>query len=800
MKRLSLILLLVLSGLGSALAQDRVSSSFGLSPGDSLAVEQMKARMAEIRKRRPTVALVLSGGGAKGAATVGAMQYIDQYKLPIDLVVGTSVGGLLGGFYSLGYSTGYLDTLIHTLDWDLALSDRVDRSYLPYSKIRYKNRFQLSLPFYYRSDDFKSYISGDLPFASATDRTIHLGYEGKGSLNRVISQNLLGSLPSGLVYGQNVNHIIASRTVAYSDSTSFWDFPIPFACVATDIASAKAKIWHDGSINLALRSTMSIPGLFAPVRTKGMILVDGGMRNNFPVDIARELGADIIIGIDLSTPVMKAEEITNLADIAWRGMDMLSNDSFERNIKDVDVRIHPNLDEYNLMSFNKVAMDTMQRRGYECAKEAATQLKAVRASVGSDTLRIERPRAHDIGLENVVIGNIEFVGISARDADYLLSKMYVRPNSITNRRLIEEDIATIFGKGSYDFVNYELRGTDEPYTLRILCKRGPMHQLGVGMRVDSEELISVLLNIGLNTNAMRGHALDMTARISGNPYLDLHYTYDAPKIPTINLRANLRWTDRNNFLSGTNLFNVSYLKAHQEMYLSNMQWSRFDVKAGIQNDYYRIVKILASEVIGDYDPTNLSQDYPGLFVEGRVETQDNDYFPTQGISAGIRYDLITRMVEGWASKPPLFGILAMDGQMPVSIGRFTLIPQGSLRFIFGDDIPLVFANIIGGDMRGRYAEQQIPFIGIDNAAFRRNYLALARLDARLRLGKNHYITAMGNVSYDFFTFQQFQYGEPIYGGGLGYAYNTILGPFKFDVHWSSLTKTVGVYLSAGLNF
>ncbi|MBR4735546.1 MAG: patatin, partial [Bacteroidales bacterium] len=114
--------------------------------------------------------------------------------------------------------------------------------------------------------------------------------------------------------------------------------------------------------------------------------------------------------------------------------------------------------------------------------------------------------------------------------------------------------------------------------------------------------------------------------------------------------------------------------------------------------------------------------------------------------------------------------------------------------------PIQFANVMGGDLWAQYLDQQIPFVGVGNSAFRRNCLAIARLDARLRLGKNNYITLMGNVGYDFVEFKEFTGGEIVSGAGLSYAYNSIFGPLKFQVHWSSLTQTVGVYLSFGYNF
>ena len=783
-------------------AQERSSSTFGLDPKDAKAVRDIQRRMAQIRQHRPTVALVLSGGGAKGAATVGALKYMEQYDLPVDMVLGTSIGGLLGGMYALGYSAGYLDTLIHNINWDMALSDKVERKYIPYAKTRYKEKFLISIPFYYSTDDYQDYVTGSLPFDTREDRTLHLGADGGFSLDKLISENLLGSLPSGMVYGQNVNQIIATRTVGYSDSTDFFKFPIPFACVGTDLSSGKAKVWHDGSVNLALRSTMSIPGLFTPVRTQGMVLTDGGMRNNFPVDIARDMGADIVIGIDLSTASTESDRIDNLGDILWRGIDMLSSDSYERNIRSVDVLIHPDLQGYNMLSFNDVAIDTMYHRGYRAAEAAASQLAGVRKKVGSETRKLHARPAVDINSRPVVIGDIDIVGVTPEEADYIRSKMMVQPGTLVSHKEIGEDISRIFGEGIYDYVNYELRGSMEPYRLRVICKRGPLHQLGIGLRVDSQDLVSILVNLGFNTHAIRGSSLDMTARIGVNPYVDVRYSYNTPKIPTLNAKARFRWTDHTYILYGDNSFNISYLAASQDLFISNMKWSSFDVQGGLRNQYFKIRNILASGH-DDTAPGTLlpyKQDYPSLFLNGRMETMDNGYFPTRGISMGLGTELVGRFFNAEGPSSKLFGIVSFDGMVPVTWGRFTLLPQWNMRWLFGDDIPLMYSNLIGGDYPGRYVDHQIPFMGINDAAFRDNFLTVGRVDARFKLGNSHYVTASFNTSYDFHEFAQIAEGTFHYGAGLSYAYHSVAGPLKFTVHWSSLTKKVGWYLSLGFNF
>ncbi len=797
MKRILLFLLTLFAGL-SLSAQDRSSATFGLDPSDQAAVRRFRARMDKIRKQRPVVALVLSGGGAKGAAHVGALKYIEKYKIPVDMVVGTSIGGLVGGMYALGYTPEFLDSLMRNMDWDWALSDQLDREFIPLSRIRYKERFALSFPFYYSKQDFAERLSSELGYNDKSAGQLNLSAQADAA--SMVSSNLMGSLPSGFVFGQNVSKLIAGFTAGYADSTDFFRFPIPFACVATDLVSGKAKVWHSGSINTALRSTMSIPGLFAPVRTQGMVLVDGGMRNNFPVDIAKEMGADIVIGVDLSTKEAGVTEIQNLLDIVWSSIDMFSGDAFARNIKEVDLRIKPDLEGYSMLSFNREAIDTMIRRGYRAAMEKDSELAAIRRWIGDAKFRRNAKPAVNIDQQNIVIDSVQIAGVSSSEADYLRSKLYLKRGSIVNRYQVDRAVSSIFGTGGYDFVNYAILGKKEPYRLLINCKKGKLHRLGVGIRIDTEEIVSLLLNVGLNTQALRGSSLDMTAKICANPWLDLHYAYNLPNIPTLNARALVRWTDRNNVLWGDNNFNIAYFWANQEIYLSNMRWSHLDIRLGLKNDYFNIRRILTNDIVGNYDLSLKARDYPGAFVELSGRTMDNIYFPKEGFTARLRSELLYRGADG-RDYPPFFGIVEAGAKMAVPMGsRLNFIPQGNLRFLFGDDIILPYSNLIGGDMPGRYVDQQIPFIGVGNSAYRRNCLVCVRADLRAEVMANNYISAIVNYARDFEDFARFEEGENAFGVGLEYAYNSIVGPLKAQLFWSTLTRKVGFYAGLGFYF
>lgn len=305
MKRIIVAITMLLTGF-SAMSKELPVVRMDFNRDDSLAISEIKSRLAAIERKRPSVALVLSGGGAKGTAHIGVLKYLEEIGMPVDVVLGTSMGGLIGGLYALGYDAAQADIIARGIDWGVGMSDRVPRKYISYSEIKYKEKYVLSVPFYDEGDKQERQVrknsrrsgSKAKPGAGMSEDVFGLGGD-EVSVESLVKENFMGSLPSGYLVGYNVQNLINSLSVGYQDSLRFSRLPIPFCCVATDLVSGTGVYWFSGKMPTALRSTMSIPGVFAPVKTDGMVLVDGGMRDNYPAYMARELGADIVIGVDL---------------------------------------------------------------------------------------------------------------------------------------------------------------------------------------------------------------------------------------------------------------------------------------------------------------------------------------------------------------------------------------------------------------------------------------------------------------------------------------------------------------------
>ena len=429
---------------------------------DSVFIKQIRNKMNYIRSRehRPTVALLLSGGGAKGAAEVGVIRYLEEIGMPVDMVLGTSIGGLIGGLYSIGYRTEEFTELFTSQDWGVMLSDAIPQKYIPYTTKMYNAKYVVTIPFHNASEVLDEKRTRN----RETDRMIDE------------RQSLISSLPSGYADGFNVNNLLSSLTVGYQDSIAFKDLPTPFVCVATDVVSNKAKNWGSGSLKTAMRSTMSIPGLFAPVRTDGMILVDGGTRNNFPADIARAMGADYIIGVELSDLKPGYDQINNLGDIVNQFISMLGKDAFDKNVPIPDILIKPSIAEYNMLSFNRTAVDTMMARGYRAAVGKKDELLRLRDEVGKAKEKTGR-KAVNIAMTPVKVEEVRFTGVSGHEERLLSGLVGIMPGDSLDKAKIDDAMCKLQATGAFSSVKYSLLGNEEPYNLVFECTTSPTNSI-----------------------------------------------------------------------------------------------------------------------------------------------------------------------------------------------------------------------------------------------------------------------------------------------------------------------------------
>ena len=772
---------------------------------DTLAIRQMRTFLNGIRRseKRPTVALVLSGGGAKGAAHVGVLKYLEENKIPIDVVIGTSMGGLMGGLYSMGYSATELDSLLTTLDWGKILSDDVPKDYISYKNKRYREIYSLRLPFHYLKRDLERRLEDDSP-DKVLERSLGLS---KDQMESVLGNSGMGigsSLPAGFVAGLNVTNQISSLSVGYQDDIPFSDFPRPFFCVASDLVSCKAYNWSRGSIVDAMRSTMSIPGLFDPVRYQGKVLIDGGTRNNFPTDIARAMGADIIIGVELSDPDKTYTEINNLGNLLMPLIDMLGREAFDKNLENVDIFIKPDLKGYNMLSFDHASIEDIIQRGYDAAKNLEDQIAELKEQVQGANLALNNDKAIDIGEKYVQIDRVEFNGITDPESLFLSKKLDIRAGDYVSRTEIEDAMAMIYATGSFNMVTYRLYGEEAPFHLVFDCEKGPVHRLGLGFRADSEELVSLIFNIGFGVLNLRGPSLEFTTRVGRDKYLDSHFELDVPGLPTLNARAKIENNVADILYADESRYQVGFWSHKEDLYFSDISWKRASISLGARNRFYQVNSWLTNDGTKmDAGTMKLySGNYNSIFGDLRINTTDDGYYPTKGTNIAAVYEFIFRK-----SSTPDFSpvhVASLDIHQVIPLGKYiAFIPGFHARAVLDNDIFNIYQkNYIGGYMSNRYVDHRIPFPGFSDAAVVGDYAGVVDATLRINPVKNFYVSAIAAALKDADKLEDItsDLRPTALGAAVEFSYKTILGPLKATVHWSDFTNRVGAYLSFGYDF
>ena len=801
--------------------------------GDALFIKSIKARLDSVRtaEKRPTVALVLCGGGAKGAAEIGVMKLIEELDIPVDLVCGTSIGGLLGGLYAMGYDTDFLDSLMTHQDWEITLSDKIESKHIPLYTKKYKAKYQLSIPFHYE----KSSLNESLNNSELEDR------KGVSADGPVGIQSMMSSLPAGYVNGFHVNNLLSGLSVGYQDSISFSKLPIPFFCVATEMVSLKSKNWGSGQLKTAMRSTMSIPGLFSPVRAEGLILTDGGSRNNFPTDIARAVGADIIIGVDLTDPFYTYSNVTNMATVFSQYFAMLNRESYEGTRELADIYIKPNLDGYGMMDFKSESVDSMIQRGYTQALLHKDELLEVKEKVHNAGKHLGNKPAIDINHNYVRLSSIEFKGMTDKESRALHKKIKMDITKPVSTAEVEQAMSIIKATGAVENVTYSLLGSEEPFRLVFDCVKAPTHQFGVGVRIDTEEWAKVALNFGLNTHKLGGAKLDLNSVLGKSQLFDAKFSLDYPGWPTLNAEAMIANMAGymvllpGDFGPQNKKYDTAFWTHQEKVYISANRWTKFDGQAGFQNrsfnlrrDRMDIVELLDNQSRGNYF---------GLFAKFDYNTMDKRYYPTQGININGGYD-VDLFRSGSKTFKPIHSI-ALDIKGVIPMGEIVaLIPDFHFRSVSDrnlqetndvlsvSDFSMSHRNFLGGAISGRYIGQQVPFVGMNDvtvcAAMHErvdsqsnviyttsayDHLGVLNLDLRFKVIKNLYLSALGGYAHmsqsllDFFTYKE---TSNIWAAGLEAGYDTIVGPIKANVHWSNRSgdpkRGFEFYMSIGFDF
>lgn len=646
------------------------------------------------QKNRPKVAVVLSGGGAKGVAHIGALKVIEEAGIPVDIVCGTSMGALVGALYSVGYSTEYLDSLVRSQDWAALLSDRTDPAYLTLRQREEQNTY-------------------------------------------AIIRGLGGEQPQrgGLIRGRNLNMLLRRLCIDYLDSISFDSLPRPFACIATDIVTNREVVFHSGHLIQAMRASMAIPGVFTPVRIGDMVLLDGGLRNNYPADVARQMGADIVIGISVQDLMTRAEDINDVGAVMGQLISINSRNKFTDNIKLSDIFIHVDVSGYSAASFTNASIDTLLLRGEAATRSLWDRLIALR---------------NHYHIDSVPAG-----GLSVPTSDLQT------PNS---------ELTQTFRIASYPIASAGFRfDTEEMGALQINVKI-PLHT-----RMRSR--VAGTVRLGKRLMA-RGEFSMLSSHSGFNPTLS--YTF--------------RNNDLDIYTAGTRTYNVRYRQHTADFTPIDFRLKRYDVRGGVRWDLFDYYGQLLSS--GDNIPSLNDNHYISYHISADLNNENDWYFPTRGTRFHAAYAYRTDNFYGLGDKPGISDLL-VHWRMNFPLGeRLALQPMLYSRLLSTDE-SLAFTSFIGGEWFGHTVEQQMPMAGIGHSELCDRHIAATQLQLQYHLFKNQYLLLRVAGAYQADDLTQFNTNGFIIGAQAGYSLSTIIGPIEARIGYSSLTRKPNFFINIG---
>ena len=791
---------------------------------DSLAIVRVRAKMDSIRQYRPTVAVVLGGGGARGMAHLGVLRYIEEMGIPVDLVGGTSMGGLVSGLYSLGFGAEYLDSLVRAIDWTVMMSDKIPDSFQTYKVRRNKERFALTIPFHYDNQDIKSRIERQTRF--------NKNYEQSDTRTGDMSQEMMAKvgmgLPDGFLFGYNVRNTLSSVTVGYQDSLDFDKLPVPFFCVATDMLSLNEKNWTTGSLVDAMRSTMAIPGYFRPVRIEGMVLVDGGTRNNFPVDVAKAMGADIVIGSEMPVPRTLAD-LGGLANLIMQNITLMSVDICEANRKNTDILLQHELKGYTMLSFDSQSVDDIIAQGYARAAENKEAFEAIAKRVGAvpgakdskASKAPERRQAIDLAKQKVKIGEIRYVGVTEKESNYIVSPALLPRDGMYGREEIEGVLSAIYGTKAFESVTYRISGEEEPYTLIFDCQKGQTNEAGLGIHLDLDEALYLGAHLGIGTRRLSGLRFASEIKVGQVTQLDLDLSYKPlAQLPVVgvafkNSYRNFSYKMADEFQARAfSKARYNGVNSRAEIYAEDARLVYGNVRFGAAYEMEPYENYLDDQM--HWEGWDFRSRWFSTFASLRYDTFNESYFPTRG----FRFKLDTRYVfdgysiyledddmeagDHYEGDVPPYSVGTVHASMAVPLGRVVVL-QPSVYAGWQTEQPghmnFIHTLAAGGVVPSRYIDNQIPFFGFSQGFYVcDSFAATAQLDVRFRLNHKNFLTVRGGVFQDKSTLKDLV-RTPLsaYAFGLEIGQKSIIGPVKLGAQWCNLNG-FSAALSVGFDF
>ncbi|HEY5802932.1 MAG TPA: patatin-like phospholipase family protein [Lysobacter sp.] len=630
---------------------------------------------APLAAEPPCVGLVLGGGGARGSAHVGVIKVLERERIPVCRLAGTSMGAIVGGLYATGYTPAEMERLIETIDWADMFIDNPPRAGMPMRR---------------KDADFRYLLDLEIGFTDG----------------RVV-------LPIGIVQGQKLLLLLRRLTLSTWDVEDFDQLPIPFRAVAADIITGDKVVFGDGDLALAIRSSMSVPGAFAPVRIGDRLLVDGGMAENVPVDVVRKMGARRMIVVDVGSPLRTEATLTNPLAIMDQMISALMAEKVRAQLAtlgDQDVLIRPELGDITATQFNRGAEAIAI--GERAAEAALPQLRSM--AVDEATYAAYRARQQRRAFDPQLVQFLDVIKGDSPSANRVVQRAVAdnldKPFDVDQ---VEKDIGTAYGDGRFQQIDYRLAERNGEIGLEIIPVNKPWRAFGkLGFQLDdnfngrNSYMVSSDLTFN-NINSLGGEWRNVLrlGRITGllsefyQPFGQTGAFYLKPSIELRNESLPL-WRDGDELAE----FRVNRREAAVEAgYSPQPEWrisaqgirgrDRGELLIGNPNDFQ-----------------GATEDYAGINYNGTWDTLDNINFPTNGIRVSVDletyYDVMGADVEG--------NVARFNADWARAWGRYHLLLGARASSALEDDNFFQsqsflggFLNLSGFDERALFGNQAV---------------------------------------------------------------------------------------------
>lgn len=712
------------------------------------------------------VGLVLSGGGAKGLAHVGVLKVIEEAGIKIDYIGGTSMGAIVGGLYASGYTVNQLDSIFQTTDFESLIQDNLPRNSKSFNEKKESELYVLKLPF----DNFKI------------------------------------KFPTGLSKGQNIYNLYA-QLLSHVKEEDFSQLPIPFLCVAANVETGEEVIIEKGNLAASLSASGAIPTLFSPVYIDDMMLTDGGVINNFPVNEVIAKGMDIIIAIDVQDDLRSRENLKSGLEVLAQVNNFQTIKNAGRKMRKADVYIKPNIKDFSVLSFDQG--DEIIYNGEIAARDKFEDLQRI-AEVQNKHIERNPVKLKD----SIHIGNIDITGNEKLPRNYITGKLKVETFQKASFKDLNSGLNNLSATGSFEKINYTLSENGEYEDLTLTIYESDQNtQLKFGIHYDQLYKTSFLANLTQKSLFLTNDVASLDLIIGDNLRYNFNYYIDKGRYWSIGFYSRYnQFEDDVNFefiqqnIGSQNPLNLNKVRLKNTDFTNQIFAETFlkkDFKFGIGAEY-KFLKATTGTFIEDPEINEVetiieNNNLFSTFSYLKIDTLDDKFYPSSGYLFSGQLNIYFPFFDDYSE----FAIVKGEvGYAKPLFNRVSGYVGSELGFRTGNE-DLAALNFFLGGFGNQTINNFRHFLGYDFFTLSANSYIKATLQIDYNFYKKNHIlfTAnYANVEDDLLSTGNWFSSPSFSGYSLGFGSETILGPIDLKYSYSPETKNSFWFVSIGYWF